>query len=324
QRQVKHLTCLMDDLLDVSRISNGRIQLRPEVLDLATVLSHAAETVAPLMEEHQHRLDLQLPKTRLWVKGDPVRLIQVLGNLLTNAAKYMENGGLIELKLEAEGDSAVIRVRDYGVGIPEDLIGSMFELFVQAPTALNRAQGGLGIGLALVRALVHMHGGSTHVHSDGPGTGAEFSVRLPLTSAPADSPQENPTVVESDAASARVIIIDDNEDSAEGLALCLEAEGFQVAVCYTGGSGIDKVLATRPEVVLLDIGLPDMDGCDVAIRLRADPQLEGLRIIAMTGYGGQSDQQRAREAGFDHYLVKPVDYAELRKILASRKALASA
>src|SRR5690606_21224320 len=145
-----------------------------------------------------------------------------------------------------------------------------------------------------------------------------------LTSAPSDSPRESPPLPLSDAASARVIIIDDNEDSAEGLALCLEAEGFEVAVCHTGGSGIDRVLAIRPEIVLLDIGLPDMDGCEVAIRLRADPQLEGLRIIAMTGYGGQADQQRAREAGFDHYLVKPVDYAELRKILANRKALASA
>jgi signal transduction histidine kinase len=326
QRQVKHLTCLMDDLLDISRISNGRIQLRLETVDLTTIIKQAVETVAPTMEEHHHRIELAVKDGDYWVSGDTVRLTQILGNLLTNAAKYMEDGGVVRLSLEPDGkDSAVIRVRDQGVGIPEELLDSVFDLFVQAPTGLNRAQGGLGIGLALVRALVTLHGGSTGVKSDGPGRGAEFSVRLPLTSAPERTAQQAPVPAGQAAGRRfRVAIIDDNRDSADGLAICLESQGFTVDVSDTGAAGIASVKANAPDVVLLDIGLPDMDGYQVAAKLRADPALATLRIVAMSGYGGKADQSRARDAGIDHYLVKPVDYSQLVAALSAKTGAATA
>ncbi|MEX1034143.1 MAG: response regulator [Cellvibrionaceae bacterium] len=319
QRQVNHLTCLMDDLLDVSRISNGRIQLRLEMLDLVSVVNHAAETVEPLLKEHRHKLQLDLPEQQLWVEGDMVRLTQVLGNLLTNAAKYMENEGVIRLAVEQEEEGwVVIRVRDRGVGIPEDLLGTVFDLFVQAPTALNRAQGGLGIGLALVRALVELHGGSTAVSSDGPGCGAEFSVHLPLVNAPGNSEapeQVVPTIGEHSERALRVVIVDDNADSASGLAICLQTQGCEVCVSHTGEDGIATAIKNRPDVVLLDIGLPDIDGYQVAERLRGDKKLASASIIAMTGYSGEAEQRRAKLAGFDHYLVKPIDYGKLFKLM---------
>lgn len=319
QRQVKHLTCLMDDLLDVSRISNGRIQLRLEKVELSAVVEHAAETVASIMGEHGHKLEVKLWQEPLWVEGDMVRLTQVLGNLLTNAAKYMEDGGHVELILEQPDENwAQIRVRDHGVGIPEELLGSVFDLFVQAPTALNRAEGGLGIGLALVRALVELHGGSASVDSNGPGQGSEFSVLLPLVTAPGLAEPDAPAdgeLMQGEAPCAGVLIVDDNVDSAGGLAICLESEGYEVRVSHTGEAGITIARNIRPQFILLDIGLPDMDGYEVAEQLREDKALADSRIIAMSGYGGQADQQRAKSAGFDHYLVKPVDYARLLQLL---------
>lgn len=317
QRQVRHLTCLMDDLLDVSRISSGRIQLRPEVVDLSQVVTHAADTVAPLLDKHKHKLELELPDTTLCVEGDMVRLTQVLGNLLTNAAKYMDDGGVIRLVLEKGRDGwATIRVRDHGVGIPKELLGSVFDLFVQAPTALNRAQGGLGIGLALVRALVELQGGVTSVTSDGPGCGAEFSVSLPLvdkmpvTAAPTGL-QATPA-----APDLRLLVIDDNADSASGLAMCLESQGYELQVHHTGKDGLAAAQEYLPDVILLDIGLPDMDGYQVAKQLRKLGQLTDTCIIAMTGYGGEADKSRAESAGFNHYLVKPVDFDKLQELLS--------
>lgn len=320
QRQVKHLTCLMDDLLDVSRISNGRIQLRREVTDLASVVANAAETVGPIVEQHQHKLDVTLVDEQLWVNGDTVRLTQVLGNLLTNAAKYMENGGVIQLAMEKDAEGwAVVRVRDHGIGIPEELLNTMFDLFVQAPTALNRAQGGLGIGLALVRALVDLHEGSIQVSSAGPGRGAEFSVRLPLVNAPCGESEPNcsePLPAEPADRALRVVIIDDNVDSADGLAICLRSQGHEVSLSHTGREGIATVKANMPHVVLLDIGLPDTDGYEVAKQVRGDNGPGSLCIIAMSGYGGKADQRKAKAAGFDHYFVKPVDYQALMELLS--------
>lgn len=316
QRQVKHLTCLMDDLLDVSRISNGRIQLHKEVVDLSQVVRHATDSLSPLLKKHRHELRLTLPDDNLYVEGDTVRLTQVLGNLLTNAAKYMDDGGLVELILEREGDdSARIRVRDHGVGIPEDLLAKVFDLFVQAPSALNRAQGGLGIGLALVRALVHLHGGSAHVTSDGPGLGAEFSVHLPLVDQrPAIEVPDIPAANHSEHL-LRVLIIDDNVDSATGLSLCLESLGYELRCAHTGKEGVMIARAYRPDVILLDIGLPDIDGCEVARRLREEKTLMAIHIIAMTGYSGEADRDRAEKAGFNHYLVKPVELNKLLELL---------
>lgn len=321
QRQVKHLTCLMDDLLDVSRISNGRIQLHLEVSDLATVVANAAESVGPIVEKHQHRLEVTTANEQLWVEVDTVRLTQVLGNLLTNAAKYMEDGGLIELVTEKDaGGWAVVRVRDHGVGIPNELLNTLFDLFVQAPTALNRAQGGLGIGLALVRALMELHGGSVDVSSDGPDRGAEFAVRLPLVKAPCGESEPvhtEPASVDTTDRNLQVVIIDDNVDSANGLAICLQSQGHQVSVCHTGKEGIAAVKAHMPDVLLLDIGLPDTDGYEVARKVRSNKKLGSTRIIAMSGYGGKADQRKAKAAGFDHYFVKPVDYQALVELLAT-------
>lgn len=315
QRQVKHLTCLMDDLLDVSRISNGRIQLHKEVVDLSQVVRHAAESVSPLLKKHRHELRLELPEENFYVEGDTVRLTQILGNLLTNAAKYMDDGGRVDLVLERDGEkSACIRVRDRGVGIPEDLLTKVFDLFVQAPSALNRAQGGLGIGLALVRALVDLHGGSAYATSAGPGLGAEFTVSLPLVNQK-PSIENAPSLTTISAQPLRILIIDDNVDSATGLSLCLESLGYELRSAHTGKEGVTAARNYQPDVILLDIGLPDIDGCEVARRLREEHSLNSTRIVAMTGYSGDADRDRAQRAGFDHYLVKPVELPKLLELL---------
>lgn len=319
QRQVTHLTCLMDDLLDISRISNGRIQLRLETVDLTTVVTHAADTVEPLLQQHNHKLQLILPDVTetLCVNGDIVRLTQILGNLLTNAAKYMDNGGLIKLVLEPDGEGwAVIRVHDHGVGIPSDLLAKVFDLFVQAPTALNRAQGGLGIGLALVRALVELHGGETDVNSDGPGCGAEFSIRLPLVDNSEIKAAPTPAELVPITQPFRVLVIDDNADSASGLAIYLRSQGYEIRISHTGKEGIATAKEYLPCVILLDIGLPDIDGYEVAKRLRQNEQFATASVIAMTGYGGEADKTRAVSAGFDHYLVKPIDFSRLMDLLS--------
>lgn len=316
ERQVRHLTCLMDDLLDVSRISNGRIHLRRETVDLAKVVTHAADTITPLLQKHKHRLNVSLPDSPLFVNGDMVRLTQVLGNLLTNAIKYMDNGGIIWLSLEPDDqDWATIRVRDQGVGIDPEHLHTVFNLFVQAPTAMNRAQGGLGIGLALVQALVGLHGGVAAVSSEGLGKGAEFSVRLPLVAASVD---QLPVTVLSPSAEInvlKVLVVDDNVDSARGLAMCLESQGYQVQSSHTGKGGYSAAEEYQPDVVLLDIGLPDIDGYQVAQRLRHSERLSDVTIIAMTGYGGESEKTKAKMAGFNHYLVKPVDLSKLLALL---------
>jgi signal transduction histidine kinase len=315
QRQVKHLTCLMDDLLDVSRISNGRIQLHKEVVDLSQVVRHAAESVSPLLKKHRHELRLELPDESFYVEGDTVRLTQILGNLLTNAAKYMDDGGRVDLVLERDGEnSACIRIRDRGVGIPEELLTKVFDLFVQAPSALNRAQGGLGIGLALVRALVDLHGGSAYATSAGPGQGAEFTVSLPLVNQK-PSIENAPSLTTISAQPLRILIIDDNVDSATGLSLCLESLGYELRSAHTGKEGVTAARNYQPDVILLDIGLPDIDGCEVARRLREEHSLNSTRIVAMTGYSGDADRDRAQRAGFDHYLVKPVELPKLLELL---------
>ncbi len=324
QRQVKHLTCLMDDLLDVSRISNGRIQLRPEVVDLAELLTHAADTVAPLLNKHGHQLVLELPDDQLCINGDVVRLNQVLGNLLANAAKYMDDGGVIKLILERDQQNwAIIRVRDSGVGIPTDLLNRIFELFVQAPTALNRAQGGLGIGLALVHALVKLQGGAIGVASDGPGRGAEFTVRFPLTDKRPEKVELPTELPSADAEPLQLLIIDDNVDSATGLSMCLESEGYEVRVSHSGIEGIAIAKKWQPDVIFLDIGLPDIDGYEVAQRLRLVKSLSAVTIIAMTGYGGEADRSRADAAGFNQYLIKPVDLTRLLELLVSHRSQAA-
>jgi signal transduction histidine kinase/DNA-binding response OmpR family regulator len=320
-RQVQHLVRLVDDLLDLSRINRGKIRLQAAPQDVADVLARAAETCRPLIDERGHRLTVAPPSVRLRVQGDAVRLVQVLGNLLNNAAKYTEEGGHIRLGAGREGDEAVIRVADTGMGIPEEMLGSIFDMFTQVSRSLDRSQGGLGIGLTLVRQLVEMHGGCVQAHSAGPGKGSEFVVRLPLLKEEDgrmkdESPPVSPSIFRRHPA-RKVLVVDDNIDAAESLALLLEAAGHQVRACNDGPSALEMADQFRPDAVLLDIGLPGMDGYEVARRMRGRPATSGALLVALTGYGQEEDQRRAREAGFDHHLIKPADLDALTALLAA-------
>jgi signal transduction histidine kinase/DNA-binding response OmpR family regulator len=328
ERQVRHLVRLVDDLLDISRITRGKIRLKTERVDLAAIASGAVETCRPLIDERRHRLVVSVPPAPLRVEGDPVRLAQVVGNLLNNAAKYTPEGGRIWLSTSREANQAVLRVRDSGMGIPEEMLGSIFDLFTQVDHSLDRSQGGLGIGLTLVRRLVELHQGQVEAHSDGPGQGSEFVVRLPLRREEGtrllQDTGEMPSLAHAAAVprapSRRVLVVDDNRDAAESLALLLSVAGHQTRVCHDGPSAVAAAAEFRPEAVLLDIGLPGMDGYEVARRLRAEPAMPRALLIALTGYGQLEDQRRAHEAGFDHHLVKPADLDALAALLASPAA----
>jgi PAS domain S-box-containing protein len=351
-RQVRHLTRLVDDLLDVARITRGKVKLQRRTVALTPVLTTAMETARPLVDARHHQLTLHLPEEPIWVHADPARLTQVFGNLLTNAAKYMEEGGAMSLTVELadgrEGEApaepnsparqeprppepapqVTIRVRDHGVGIPPAMLPRVFDLFTQVGSALDRAQGGLGIGLSLVKSLVELHGGQVEAHSAGPGTGSEFVVRLPTIPAPVEQPKgwEQPQLLEVNGhpapARAGVLITDDNRDAAESLSRLLQTWGYQTWVAYDGPQAVAAAMEYRPKIALLDIGLGGMTGYDVARRLRADPSLNGVRLIALTGFGQDDDRRRSMEAGFDAHLVKPVDPDELQKILAEAVAVA--
>ena len=325
-RQLRQLSRLIDDLLDMSRITQGKVQLRKEPLDAAAILNSAVETVRPLMEERQHELTVALRPGTLHLEADPTRLEQIVVNLLANAAKYTEKRGEISLRAREEGGQIVIRVRDNGIGIPPEKLPQMFELFAQGDRTLARSEGGLGIGLTLVRSLVEMHGGRIEAFSEGQGRGSEFVVRLPAipavpssgaepprpVRAPAVPPKESPAAA---VAGRRVLVVDDNVDSARGTGLILSRHGYDVRLAYDGPAALVAAQEHRPEFVLLDIGLPGMDGYEVAQRLRQDPVLAGVRLVAVSGYGQESDRRRSQEAGFDQHLVKPVDPGVLLELL---------
>jgi signal transduction histidine kinase/DNA-binding response OmpR family regulator len=314
-RQVQLMVRLVDDLLDVARITRGKIQLRKEPVEMAAVAARAVETSRPLIDERRHALTVSVPDEPLWVAGDAARLAQVIANLLNNAAKYTEPGGRIELAVGRDGDCAVVRVRDTGVGLPPETLSSVFDLFTQVDRSLDRAQGGLGIGLTLVRRLVELHGGRVEAHSAGAGQGSEFIVTLPcLTDAPQPAAEPPPARVEA-GGPRRVLVVDDNVDGAESLATLLKLLGHEVHVAHDGPAALRATADVRPEVVFLDIGLPGMDGYEVARRLRRPGRNEAL-LVALTGYGQDEDRRRSREAGFDHHLVKPVDPAVLEELLA--------
>jgi signal transduction histidine kinase/ActR/RegA family two-component response regulator len=328
QRQLRHLNTLIDDLLDVSRITTGRVQLQRETLDLKNVIEHSVDAARPLITERQHTLRVELPSEPLCLDGDSVRLTQVFGNLLTNAAKYTKAGGTIVLSAEREPGpppTIVVRVQDSGAGIPENMLERIFELFTQADNEDTRTQSGLGIGLALVRALAELHGGSVHATSNGPERGSEFVVTLPLlerTALPAREVQVAP--VPTRQAALRLLVIDDNIDLANGLATYFtEKSGLEVRVAYTGESGIRLALAFKPDAVLLDIGLPDIDGCEVARRLRKQVDLNHVPLIAISGFSTEADKKRAALAGFDRYFVKPVAFEMLHDVLAGHIAPAT-
>ena len=320
-RQVDQLALLVDDLLDVSRITAGKIKLRLEPVDLWPVVSEAVAASRILIDDRRHVLTVRPPEQPVWVDGDRVRLAQVVTNLLNNAAKYQDDGGRIRLDVERDGDEAVIRVRDEGIGIPPDMLARIFDLFLQVDGSIHRAQGGLGIGLSLVRSLVEMHGGEVEVRSEGLGKGSEFVVRLPCRAAPASWPRPGETDPARAGARHRILVVDDNEDAAESQAMLLQMAGHEVFVAFNGSAALDRAAAEQPAVVLLDIGLAGMDGLEVCRRLRAGGHREAY-IVAMTGFGQDEDRRRSREAGFDMHLVKPVDPAALMKLLAGLPAVA--
>jgi PAS domain S-box-containing protein len=320
ERQVHQLVRLVDDLLDVSRVMRGKIELRKERVELSTVVARAVETAQPLIEAQGHELTVNLPSESLALNADPIRLAQVVGNLLTNAAKYTEANGRIRLTARREGNEAVLRVRDTGIGISPDMLPHIFELFVQVDHAATRSQGGLGIGLTLVKNLVEMHHGTVEAHSAGLGRGSEFVIRLPLM------PQEERKRVEKDCGEApheptrssghRLLVVDDNVDAADSLAMLLRLQGHEVRVAHDGLAALELAKSYLPEMVFLDIGMPGMDGYEVARRLRRQPGLENVRLTALTGWGQAEDRRRTAEAGFDHHLVKPAEPNALESLLS--------
>ena len=314
-RQAEHMTDLVNDLLDVSRVTRGLAEIEKEDLDVAAVVNGAIEQVRPLLDMKRHELRVEQWQQPLYVSGDRTRLVQVISNILNNAAKYTPSGGRIALRVSSEGGEAVIAVSDNGQGIEPQVLPYIFDLFTQAERTPDRSQGGLGIGLALVKSLVALHGGRVAAFSEGPNKGSEFVIRLPLLSgAEAQEPQQ-PLDQANDGA-VRVLVVDDNADAAQMLATLLEAHGHVVSVEYDGTGGLARALRERPEVMLLDIGLPDMDGHELARRLRSSPDTANAMLIALTGYGQSEDRERARQAGFDRHLVKPADLSELLRILA--------
>ena len=312
-RQVDHLTRLVDDLLDISRITQGKINLQMRPVDVNRVLSGGVEIARPLIEEHEHRLTLQPLIQPAVVIGDFTRLVQVVGNLLNNAAKYTPPGGEITISAQREAQWVAIRVTDNGVGIAEDLLPHVFELFTQAPRAPDRAPGGLGVGLSLVNTIVQLHGGSVEAKSDGPQMGSEFIVRLPVSAAAheAKAADRSPGAITG----RRVLIVDDNRDAADSMATLLRMGGHEVHVAYEGSAGVALALAHGVEVALIDIGLPGMDGHEVAKHLRQHDQTAGMVLVALTGYGRDEDRSSSRDAGFDHHLVKPVQWELLEQVL---------
>jgi signal transduction histidine kinase/ActR/RegA family two-component response regulator len=325
ERQVRNLVRLIDDLMDVSRIARGKFHLRMERLELATVVQSAIEISRPHIEAAGHELMVMLPPGRLEVQADSPRLAQALANLLNNATKYTEPGGCIWLTAERNGAQAVVRVRDTGVGIPAEMLGKIFNMFVQVPSSLERSQGGMGIGLPLVKGLVEMHGGSVEAHSDGPGQGSEFIVRLPAApNAEASPGPELPAPREQHSgksATLRLLVVDDNRESANSLALLLKLTGHDARVAYDGHAALELVRTFQPQVVFQDLQMPGMSGFEVARCVREQLAARDVVLIALTAYGSDEDRRGCLAAGFDHHLVKPVDWSVLQQLLTAQVSL---
>jgi signal transduction histidine kinase len=321
-RQVQAMSRLIDDLMDVSRINQGRIELRRERVDLAGVLNDAVETTRPLIDELKHELALDLPRQDFALDADPTRLAQAFMNLLNNAAKYTDPGGRIEVRVSQHGDEVVVSVGDNGIGIAPERLNSVFEMFSQVESALSRSRGGLGIGLSLTQRLVQMHGGSIEARSAGLGRGSEFMVRLPLASASGRSPDagepvRRPALHGSPGAGLRILVADDNRDAADTMALLLEAMGHSVRHVNDGEAAVQAAAAFNPQVVLLDIGMPKLNGYEACRQIRAQEGGAAMKIIAITGWGQPEDRLNSGDAGFDQHLVKPVDPAVLAELLSA-------
>ena len=323
-RQLSQMVRLVDDLLDVSRISRGRIELRTERIDLADAVRNAIETNRPMIAEAGHELVVDLPDRPMPVEGDLTRLSQVLANLLNNAAKYTpRGGGIIRLTVEIGAqrvglefeEEFIVRVRDNGAGIPSPMLSQVFDLFTQVDPSLEKSQSGLGIGLTIVKRLVEMHGGHIEVHSDGPGSGSEFVVRLPRAGSHAAESASSPTPSPA-GPQRRVLVVDDNRDSAESMSMMLEMLGHRTRTAHGGRQAITEAEAFRPDMILLDIGMPDMNGYEACRSIRSEDWAKNIVLVAMTGWGHDDDRRRSREAGFDHHLTKPVELDSLQRLLA--------
>lgn len=313
ERQLTHLVRLVDDLLEVSRITRGIIEIQREAVDLVAIARSAIEISRPAVDAARHTLSVDLPREPIILSGDSVRLTQVFANLLTNAAKYSNAGGEIWLTVRRDGDRAIVSVRDKGIGIPQSYLDSIFDMFTQVDRSHRQAQGGLGLGLTIVRSLVAMHGGRVEARSAGVGTGSEFVVELPILdtrvaqAGPKAAPQALPP--------RRILVVDDNRDAAETLGAVLEALGAEVFVVHSGHAALESLEAFRPEAVVLDIGMPEMDGYEVCRRIRSIPAYRDLLLIALSGFGQKQDYRRSRQAGFDHHMVKPPDIDKLCEVL---------
>ena len=308
---------MVDDLLDVNRITRGKIELRTHRVELAPIVQHAVEAVRPICENRGHDLSVTLPQHPLYLDADPARLAQVLSNLLNNACKFTNNGGRITLTAEQQAEHVVIRVKDNGIGISADQLPRIFNMFVQADTSLERSVSGLGIGLTLVKNLVEMHGGTVEALSEGIGQGSEFVVCLPIsvanvrtTASSADRLKPATTVPR------RILVVDDNRDSAKTLAMLLDVTGHQTQIAFDGLEAVAAAETFRPDVVLLDIGLPKLNGYETAITIREQSWGKDMLLVALTGWGQDDDRQKSKDAGFDAHLVKPVEHSVLTKLLA--------
>lgn len=315
-RQLDHMVRLVSDLMEVSRITRGKIELQLGELALDQVIRGAVELSRPLMDAGKHTLSLHMADASLAVEGDSVRLTQVFSNLLNNAAKYTPEGGRIDVFVERDSRGhAVVRVKDSGAGIPQAMLGAIFDMFVQVSGTARAAQGGLGIGLTLVKSLVELHGGTVSARSDGPNQGSEFIVSLPLLDHGVRSGAKTEAARDAIVGGHRILVVDDNRDAAESLAALLGLMGAETAVAFSGTDALDKAEQFHPTFGILDIGMPGMDGCELARRFRAHPRLHGLGLIALTGWGQPDDRLRIARAGFDHHMLKPVDVEELSSVL---------
>jgi PAS domain S-box-containing protein len=319
-RQSQQMVRLIDDLLDMSRITRGKVELRKSRVELARVVEGAVETARPVIEELGHKLSIELPRQPVVLEADPTRLAQVISNLLNNAAKYMKRGGKIDLRAERQGSSAVISVKDCGIGIPAEMLETIFDMFIQVDGSLERAHGGLGIGLTLVKRLVEMHNGTVEARSEGPERGSEFIVRLPIVTGLLREPSESNGQSRAEMPKRRILVVDDNENAAQMLGMLLKALGNDVRTVFDGHSALELAEKFRPDVVLLDIGMPKLDGYETARLIRREPWGKTMILAALTGWGQEEDKRRTREAGFDHHFVKPVEPAILQRFLAECEA----
>ena len=319
ERQLGQMVRLVDDLLDVSRITRTKLELRKERVELASVIHQSVEACRPLAEGARHELNVSLPPEPVYLHADPVRLAQVFGNLLNNACKYTEPGGRIWLTAERQGSVVVVNVKDTGLGIPSDKLASIFEMFTQIERSLERSQGGLGIGLTLVKRLVEMHGGSVEAYSEGQGRGSEFRVRLPIVIEKSQPQTPEPTAEQTPTTANRILVVDDNRDAATSLALLLKISGHETQTAHDGLEAVEVAAAFRPDVVLLDISLPKLSGHDACRRIRQQSWGKNMVLVALTGWGQDEDRRQSKEAGFDHHMVKPVDFAALMSLLAESR-----